>query len=212
MQPLVVLGARNFAPEIADLVSDVGGYEITGFVENFDRERCGGTIEGVPILWIDDAAELAGTHLAVCAFGSTQRRALVETAEEMGFRFATIVHPSARVSTTSSVGDGSIISVGAIIASHVRIGRHVLVNRGAIIGHHTEIGDVASIMPGANIAGSCSIGAGAYVGIGAVILDHRVVGSGAVIGAGSVVTKDVPPNAQVVGNPARLVREGVDGL
>jgi acetyltransferase EpsM len=189
----------------------VGDYEIAAFVENYDRERCGGTIDGVPIVWVDEIAALAGTHLAVCAFGSTQRRTFVETAEKMGFRFATIVHPSARISTTSSIGSGSIVSVGAIVASYVRIGRHVLVNRGAIIGHHTEIGDVASIMPGANIAGSCRIGAGAYVGIGAIVLDHRTVGDGAVVGAGSVVTKDVAPNTQVVGNPARLVREGVDG-
>lgn len=212
MQPLVVLGARNFAPEIADLVSDVGAYEITAFVENYERERCGGTIDGVPIIWVDDVAELAGTHLAVCAFGSTKRRAFVETAERMGFGFATIVHPSAHVSRTSSIGEGSVVGVGAIVASHVRIGRHVLLNRGAIIGHHTEIGDVSSIMPGANIAGSCRIGAGSYVGIGAVILDHRTVGDGAVVGGGSVVTKDVPSNTQVVGNPAKPVKEGVDGL
>jgi sugar O-acyltransferase (sialic acid O-acetyltransferase NeuD family) len=212
VQPLVVLGARNFAPEIADLVRDVGSYDITAFVENYDRDRCGGEIDGVEIVWVDDIAPLAATHLAVCAFGSTKRRAFVEAAEGMGFRFATIVHPSARVSATSSVGDGTVVSVGAIVASHARIGRHVLVNRGAIIGHHTEIGDVTSIMPGANIAGSCTIGAGAYIGIGSVILDHRTVGDGAVVGAGSVVTKDVAAHTQVVGNPARVVKEGVDGL
>jgi sugar O-acyltransferase (sialic acid O-acetyltransferase NeuD family) len=212
MRPLLVLGARNFAPEIADIVSEVGGFQITGFVENLDRSRCGETIEGIPILWIDDVAELAATHLAVCAFGSTQRRRLVETAERMGFRFATIVHPSVRISASTSVGPGSIVGVAAIIGSYARIGRHVLVNRGAIIGHHTEVGDFSSIMPGANIAGSCTIGEGAYVGIGAVIIDHLAVGGGSVVGAGSVVTRDVPPRVQVTGVPARIVKENIDGL
>lgn len=211
-QPVLLFGARSFAPEIADLVSEVGGHQVTAFVENLDRARCHELLDGLPILWIDDVAELAATHLAVCALGSTHRRALVELAAGMGFRFATIVHPSARVSESATVGEGSIVSVGAIIASHVRIGSHVLVNRGALIGHHTEIGSFSSIMPGANIAGSCNIGEGAYVGIGAVILDHLAVGSASVVGGGSVVTKDVGRNVQVVGNPARVVKEGVDGL
>jgi acetyltransferase-like isoleucine patch superfamily enzyme len=47
---------------------------------------------------------------------------------------------------------------------------------------------------------------GASVGSGATILSNTVIGENAIVGAGSVVTRDVPPNAIVVGNPARFVR------
>jgi acetyltransferase-like isoleucine patch superfamily enzyme len=47
---------------------------------------------------------------------------------------------------------------------------------------------------------------GASVGSGATILCNISVGENAIVGAGSVVTKDVPPNAIVAGNPARLLR------
>ena len=47
---------------------------------------------------------------------------------------------------------------------------------------------------------------GASIGSGATILAGVVVGENAIVGAGSVVTKDVPPNAIVAGNPARLFR------
>ena len=47
---------------------------------------------------------------------------------------------------------------------------------------------------------------GASVGSGATILSHVVIGENAMVGAGSVVTKDVPANAVVAGNPARLLR------
>ncbi|HEY1903590.1 MAG TPA: acyltransferase [Terracidiphilus sp.] len=47
---------------------------------------------------------------------------------------------------------------------------------------------------------------GASIGSGATILSNNNVGENAIVGAGSVVTKDVPPNAIVAGNPARILR------
>ena len=47
---------------------------------------------------------------------------------------------------------------------------------------------------------------GASVGSGATILSNVTIGENVIIGAGSVVTKDVPPNAIVAGNPAKFIR------
>lgn len=46
-----------------------------------------------------------------------------------------------------------------------------------------------------------------WIGAGAIIMPGITVGENSVVGAGSVVTKDVPPNTVVVGNPARVLRE-----
>lgn len=47
---------------------------------------------------------------------------------------------------------------------------------------------------------------GASIGSGSTILSNVVIGENAIVGAGSVVTRDVPPNTIVVGNPARVIR------
>jgi acetyltransferase-like isoleucine patch superfamily enzyme len=47
---------------------------------------------------------------------------------------------------------------------------------------------------------------GASIGSGTTILSNTSVGENAIVGAGSVVTKDVPPNAIVAGNPAKVLR------
>jgi acetyltransferase-like isoleucine patch superfamily enzyme len=47
---------------------------------------------------------------------------------------------------------------------------------------------------------------GASIGSGSTVLSNVVIGENAIVGAGSVVTKDVPANAIVAGNPAKLLR------
>ncbi len=68
-----------------------------------------------------------------------------------------------------------------------------------------------TIQPGANIAGVCRIGQATYIGMGAVVLDHVKIGKHCVIGAGALVNKDVPDHVQVVGVPARIVKENIMG-
>ena len=47
---------------------------------------------------------------------------------------------------------------------------------------------------------------GASIGSGATILANTTIGENAIVGAGSIVTKDVPANAIVAGNPAKILR------
>jgi len=210
-EKLVILGTSLFAPEVLDLIEDTGKYEVIAFVENWDRGKTQQSLLGLPIIWIDDAASLADTHKAVCSLGTTHRRRFIQQAAALGFRFATIIHPSARLSKRSSVGEGSVLGAGVIIASHTKVGNHVIINRGSLIGHDTVIGDYVTISPGSNIAGRVSIGEGAYVSIGAIVLDRVTIGSHSVIGAGAVVTKDVAERVQVMGVPARVTKENIDG-
>jgi acetyltransferase EpsM len=210
-QKLAILGTSMFAPEVVDLAEDTGKFEVTTFLENWDREKTRTELLGRPIIWIDEAAALISTHQVVCGLGTTKRRGFIEHAARMGFTFAQIIHPSMRLSNQSVVGEGSIVSVGVIIAAHTTVGHHVIINRGTLIGHHTTVGDYVTISPGVNIAGAVTIGEGTYVGIGAIVLDHLTVGAHSIVGAGAVVTSDVPDHVQVMGVPARITKRDVNG-
>ncbi len=208
---LLILGTRTFAEEVADLASAISGIHVTGFVENMDRDRCTRPLRGLPVFWIDDIDHLIPTHRSVCALSTTLRSRYVQQAQEKGLAFATLVHPSAVVSPRTEIGVGSIIGAGSVIGAYSRLAAHVIVNRGALIGHHTTIGPFCSVQPGANVAGACSIDEAVYIGMGSIVIDHIHVGAHSVVGAGAVVTKDVPEHVQVVGVPARIVKENIDG-
>ena len=154
---------------------------------------------------------LPQAHEVVCALGTTARRGFIEQVEELGFAFATVVHPAATIAPSANLGAGTIAAPGVVVGAAAKIGDHVILNRGVLVGHHTTIGRFVTVSPGANVAGKVSVGDGAYIGMGATVLDRISVGDGAVIGAGAVVTRDVPHNTQVLGVPARPVKVGVEG-
>jgi hypothetical protein len=210
-RPLLILGTHLLAPEVADVVSDIPGVGIAGFVENRDRARCEKPLNGLPVFWIEDLVGSAERYAAISGIATTHRNRFTDQMDALGIPFAALVHPTAHVSRTVSLGPGTLVGAGVIIASHTRLGRHVFVNRGALIGHHTSIGDFVTIQPGANIAGACAIAAGTYVGMGSIVIDHRNVGAHSVIGAGAVVIEDVPDHVVVLGIPAKIVKRDVPG-
>lgn len=211
MKPLLIVGTGTLAEEVADLVAEIPDFRVAAFVEPEDPQRCRETLNGLPILWIDELAGWAASHWAVCALSTGHRWRFTDRVADQGVPFAVLVHPFSQVSPTSTLAEGTIISAGVVIAAHTQIGRHVIVNRGVLIGHHTTIGDYVTLSPGANVAGLCRVGASTYIGMGALVLNKLTIGSQTVVGAGAVVTKDVPDRVQVVGLPARIVKENISG-
>lgn len=206
-----ILGTSLFSEEVADLVDESPDFTLAGFVENIKPEKCSEKLLGRPVCWVDDLAAASPASQLLCGIGTTKRRLYVEQVQGFGLRFATLRHTTAHVSSTSRIGEGSILGVNSIVAAHSEIGEHVIVNRAASIGHHARVGNYVTIGPGANIAGRCIIGDGTYIGIGAIVLDGLRIGSNSIVGAGALVTREVPDNVQVVGMPARVVKEGIDG-
>ena len=110
-----------------------------------------------------------------------------------------------------TIGEGAILSPFVTITSNVRIGRHFHANLYSYVEHDCVIGDFVTFAPGVHCNGNIVIEDHAYIGAGAMIKQGKpgrplTIGRGAIVGMGAVVTRDVPPGATVVGNPARPIR------
>ena len=153
----------------------------------------GRDLDGIPILWIDEAAALAATHLAVCGLGTTQRSRFTEQAEAAGFRFATVVHPTAHVS-----GDVDARSGNDRRRGRDRRGAHDdrapcdrQPRRAGRASHRRRRSRLAAI--GGERRRPLRDRRGAPTsGWARSILNTISVGAHSVVGAGAVVTRDVP--------------------
>jgi sugar O-acyltransferase (sialic acid O-acetyltransferase NeuD family) len=113
------------------------------------------------------------------------------------------VHPRSWIARDATIGEGSQVLAGALVATHARLGRQVIVNTGASIDHDCVLEDGVHIGPRATLAGQITVGACTFIGAGATILPGLKIGHDSIIGAGAVVTRDVPDNCVVAGVPAK---------
>jgi len=125
----------------------------------------------------------------------------------------------AHVLPGAKIGSECNICDGVFIENVVTIGDRVTIKCGVQLWDATIIEDDVLIGPNATFTNDrfprskaypehflkTVVRKGASIGANATILPGLEVGSGAMIGAGAVVTRSVPPNAIVVGNPARIV-------
>jgi len=126
--------------------------------------------------------------------------------ELQGHTFASAIHPSAVISGSVSIGEGSVVMPGAIINADARIGRHCIINTKASVDHDCRISDFVHIAPGCTVAGDVEIGECTWIGAGACIRQGIRIGRNCMIGAGSVVVRDIPDNVVAYGNPAHVNR------
>ncbi len=84
------------------------------------------------------------------------------------------------------------------------INHKTIIGNNCILRHSTTIGN-KKLLDG-SISGSPKIGNNVDIGVNVVILGEITIGDNAVIGAGSIVVKDVPKDAVVAGNPAKIIR------
>jgi maltose O-acetyltransferase len=106
-----------------------------------------------------------------------------------------------------SLGSGVFLNFNCVVLDvvEVSIGDRTQIGPGVQILTADHPRDPADRLAGLEFGRPISIGQNVWIGGAAVILPGVKIADGAIIGAGAIVTRDVPPGATVVGNPARQV-------
>jgi acetyltransferase EpsM len=206
---VAIYGAGGLGREILQVLDDCG-IPCAGFVVD-PQFPAPDAICGVAVH--RSLTALAADHSVkfVIALGNPAARARVATAlaQQIGSRFATIIHPRAWIAGTVDIGPGSMVFGLSSVTADTSVGRHVLINPGTTIAHDCELADFATLGPSCALAGGVIVEEAAELGIGVRVAPRIRIGRAAVVGAGAVCVRSVPPGTTVVGVPAHpIVRHG----
>lgn len=212
---LIVFGAGGFGSEAvwtAECMNDQarGGavFDILGYVDD-DPAKEGGEIYGRKVLGTSKqaATQFKGQEVwFYCALGSNDlREKSAQRLEQLGWKPATLIHPSVIRAKDSRIGDGTYVGANSILNPNTTIGRHVLINQRVAVGHDALMEDFSQACPGAQLNGNVRVGRGAVIGSNASIHPGRTVGEWATVGANSLVIKTVKAGQTVCGVPARVL-------
>lgn len=200
---------RSVMPLARKIWADSGLEHELVFVDDGTTEQ---EINGHKVLkygeWLHRPASMKHINLAIA--NSLVRRKLAEKCAADNISFFQVRAENVIELDHVELGEGAILCPFVTLTSNIKIGIHFHANIYSYVEHDCVIGDFVTFAPGVKCNGNVHIDDHAYIGAGAVIKNGNnekplLIGRGAVIGMGAVVTKNVPPNVVVIGNPAKPV-------
>jgi sugar O-acyltransferase (sialic acid O-acetyltransferase NeuD family) len=208
MDDLVLWGAGGHGKVVLDVARAMGVFKTISFIDDVceqqAREFC-----ACQVLAASRCLQLLkgkGCAQYLVSVGKNETRAVCfQQALENGLVPATLVHPSAVISPSARLGEGTVVMPRVVINAGAQIGRNCIVNTAAVVEHDCRIGDHVHLSPGVLLGGEVTVHSLAHVGIGAIALPGTEIGEGAVVGAGAVVLHSVPAGVTVAGVPARVI-------
>lgn len=201
---VVIIGAGGCARDVyqwaMDSLSDKD-YHIKGFISNNPHDLDNYHYD-VPLLGNDRDYEVAENDRFLMAIGDIDiKKRVVEYFKKKGARFLTLVHKTAIVAPTASLGEGVIVCPYALISNNVVVDDFVLVNYYSSFGHDSRIGKYCFISPYATTNGFVVLEDEVFLGTHASVIAYKKVCYRSKISANSVAMNDVPPYSFVYGVP-----------
>ena len=177
-------------------------------------------IEEYVIIGVPPRGKKAGDLLTVIGDNAVIRsHTVIYAGNRIGNNFQTGHHVLVR--EENEIGNQVSIGTASVVEHHVKIGNNVRIHSQAFVPEMSILEDGAWIGPNAVITNAAyplspnvkhelkgaTIKKNAKVGANATLLPGITIGENALVGAGAVVTKDVPPNKVVAGNPAKVIND-----
>ncbi len=206
---IVIVGAGGFGRELLAWCPDCfpsDRYRIKGFLANTDDDvvACGET--SFPILGSPESYCPKETERFLLAIGDVAaRRRIVESLRKRRAEFLTMIHPTAVIAPTVSLGKGTVVYPNVVLANGAVLDDFVLMSNFASAGHDSRAGRYCNLCPYATLNGAAVLEDEVFVGTHATVGPGVRVGRGSRISANTAVLRNAPRDSFVFGVPGKTV-------
>ena len=193
LKPVIVLGAGGHAKVCIDVLQCMGR-EVFGIVapEGSVKKILGVKYLGDEgIIFKFDPNEIELVNGIGMMPGKQLRKKIYIKFKKMKYKFATIIHPSAVVSQSATLGEGVHVMAGAIIQPFVRIDCNTIINTKTSIDHDCVISSHCHLAPGVTICGGVTIGVDVFIGCGSSVIQAVKIDADTVINAGICINNNM---------------------
>lgn len=207
MESILIIGAGGLGKEAADLIRDIGGYEIIGFLDD-NKEKKGAMFNSVRVLDTIDHIDQYKTvdNLAIAIASPAIKKRIYEYTGSMGFCYPNLVHPTVIMGSGVRMGMGNIVCAYSILSTEVVLRDFVTINPQCGIGHESELQSFTTAYWSVHIGGNTSIHEGCELGSQSCVIQGLKIAGNVVLGAGAVAVKDISENGAYIGIPAKRLK------
>lgn len=203
---ILIVGAGGFGREVLNWARDTwsdADSKIAGFLSS-NPDSLNGHRSGLPIFGDPESFEPADGDAFLLAIGiPIVRRRIAESLTTRGAKFIRLIHPTAIIAPTASIGGGCIVCPYAIVSDCASVGQFTLLNYASSLGHDATTGDFCVLSPYAALSGGAILGNDVFMGMHASVGPSTTIGERSKITANCAALKDVGNDALVFGSPAR---------
>ena len=204
---LILVGGGELGRELINWIDDLAdmgkSIPVTGFLDDNPDALKGFQYPVAYLGAIQFYVPQTGDLLLMAVGNPKVKKTLFADLKMRGCQFSTLIHPSAVVARTATLGEGVVVCPQAFISADATVGDLCAINGSASVGHDVKLGSFATLSAHVDLTGLVQVDECVFFGSGARVLPKVKIGKGARIGAGSVVMRSVPKDCVMYAPPAK---------
>jgi len=215
MKKIIILGGSGIGMIAASIIDRQKNFEVIGFlndvVENgtqigkFRQIEVVGNSEDLPKFLEDPDVYVFIAYVGLGNEKNTYKK--IESLNIPPDKFINLIDSTAIIPEGyCKIGNGVMLSPLSQLSSDTTISDNCILLANSFVGHDSFLDRFAHVATNAVVGANVHVGKGVHIGSNATIKEKVKIGDYSLIGAGAVVIKDVPENAVVVGNPAKVLK------
>ena len=189
MKDLIIIGAGGHGKVCADIAQRMNKFKSIKF---FDENKTGKVMD-IEIVQSKNIGDLINqnTEIFVAIGDNHVRSEKIEFILKLGATLATLIDPSAIISRTTIINEGTVIMPNVVVNTGVHVGKGVILNSSSVVEHDCQIHDYVHIAPGTVLTGTVNVGQNSFIGANSTVLPNLTIHSNVIIGANTIVIENI---------------------